>query len=198
MKSISIEGSSYSVRGKVIRESDGSPVSGLQVSAMDKDKIGRDDSLGTAITNKDGFFKIRFDTKDFRELIFDRKPDIYFVISQDGKQILSTRKSAIMNVDERTGPIVLKVPIASPEGRGGTSEEEVKDFKHVPEEGIQISLCAGNKISRIHLESTPEGVSLALVGAASASLARGKRQVVKLDKEAQGGLTLVTVGAANS
>ena len=69
----------------------------------------------------------------------------------------------------------------------------------IPEEGLEYALCEGNTAKRIHLDSTPEGIALSLVGAASATLSKGNRQILKIARNAPGGgLTLVLVGAASA
>ena len=41
----------------------------------------------------------------------------------------------------------------------------------IPEEGLSVSSSKGNKFTRVHLDLGREGITLALVGAASATVA---------------------------
>jgi len=68
----------------------------------------------------------------------------------------------------------------------------------VPAEGISISLTEGNTVQRIHLDlSAQEGISLSMVGAATASLRKGNTQTIKLIPS-KDGITLSMVGAATA
>ncbi len=69
--------------------------------------------------------------------------------------------------------------------------------KHLPKKGIQVAASAGNRLTRIHLDAAEDGVSLALVGAASASLSKGNRHVLTL-RPAESGISLSLVGAASA
>lgn len=113
-KSISISQSgAYTVVGTV-RDQSGAGISGLRVVAFDHDFLLKDDDLGRAVTNSAGVFTISFSKKDFKELFFDKKPDLYFEVFQpDGSHIHSTKSSPIRNADESTGPIILTVNLES-------------------------------------------------------------------------------------
>jgi hypothetical protein len=65
--------------------------SGLTVEALDKDLL-YDDRLGATITNDDGYFEIVYSEKDFKELFFEKRPDIYLRIkNKEGKVIYTTQ-----------------------------------------------------------------------------------------------------------
>ena len=74
---------------------------GLKVEAWDKDKIGKDDYLGSAITDELGNFSISWDGQSHKELIFDKNPDVYFkIFDQDGN--LLRQSEAYSNVNTAT------------------------------------------------------------------------------------------------
>jgi len=67
----------------------------------------------------------------------------------------------------------------------------------IPAEGFSVAVPAGKVLTRVHLDITSEGISLATVGAASAVLKQGNRHQVIL-KPAKDGISLAMVGAAQS
>ncbi|MEX0139608.1 hypothetical protein MRBLMS1_000368 [Massilia sp. LMS1-1-1.1] len=67
----------------------------------------------------------------------------------------------------------------------------------LPSDGISISASPGNKFTRIHLDLANDGVTLAMVGAASALKADDSRHMVTL-KSAADGISLAMVGAASA
>ena len=65
---------------------------GLIVEALDKDLI-LDDRLGSATTNQHGYFEIVYQGKDFKDVFFERKPDIFLrVKNKDGKIIFTSEQ----------------------------------------------------------------------------------------------------------
>ncbi len=77
------------------------------------------------------------------------------------------------------------------------SEKKVKMSKGaLPEDGAEITASPGNKFTRIHLDLADDGITLAMVGAAS-SLSNSNRHTVKLTPT-EDGITLSMVGAASS
>lgn len=105
-QALTIEGSKYQLRGRVLTCS-GKPAAGLLVNAFDKDLISKSDFLGSAITSENGGFDISFDRSAFADFFMDQKPDIYFEVTASGALILSTEESILYNADERTPPITL-------------------------------------------------------------------------------------------
>ncbi|MCU0541834.1 MAG: carboxypeptidase-like regulatory domain-containing protein [Oscillatoriaceae cyanobacterium Prado104] len=65
------------VRGRVTDET-GKGIAGLMVSALDRDRR-YDDKLGSALTNREGEFRITYRVQDFREGL-ERGPDLYVTI----------------------------------------------------------------------------------------------------------------------
>jgi hypothetical protein len=83
------------INGKISNKSN-NPLSNLRIEAWDKDFF-RDDFVGETISDKNGNFKISFTEKRFTELFLDNKPDIYFKIYANDKQIHSTENSVLWN-----------------------------------------------------------------------------------------------------
>lgn len=67
----------------------------------------------------------------------------------------------------------------------------------LPEEGVSVAASEGNRFTRINLDLADDGITLAMVGAASAALKKGNRQMVTL-KPSQEGVVLSVVGAATA
>jgi len=65
----------FRILGKIEEEETGRPLADLIVRAFDRDLIF-DDRVGTATTDEDGRFEIRFSPDDFREL-GESRPDLY-------------------------------------------------------------------------------------------------------------------------
>ncbi|MEM6298775.1 MAG: hypothetical protein AAF740_08825, partial [Bacteroidota bacterium] len=59
----------------------------------------RSDFLGLGLTDQDGNFEVTFNTSDFATRLTDRKPDVYFVIEDDGFVLLDTKKHPIKNAE---------------------------------------------------------------------------------------------------
>jgi hypothetical protein len=66
----------------------------------------------------------------------------------------------------------------------------------VPADGLEITLPEGKTITRVHLDLAKEGVTLAMVGAASSEQKPGNRVKLKVGK-AKEGVSLAMVGAAS-
>jgi len=70
-------------------------------------------------------------------------------------------------------------------------------FDSIPADGISISASPGKVMKRIHLDLADDGISLAMVGAASAALKKGNRHSLTI-KKAGDGISLAMVGAATA
>lgn len=67
----------------------------------------------------------------------------------------------------------------------------------IPQEGVEISASPGNELTRVHLDLAQDGISLSMVGAASATLNSDKRHKVVL-QNSKDGISLSMVGAASA
>jgi hypothetical protein len=110
--SITISGSTYTVRGTVRDQKTNEGVLGLNVVIYDKDILKKDDFLGIGVTNVNGQFEVSFKSSAFSFFIFDRKPDLYFVIDDGGTVLLNTENNVIKNANASTPPINLLVDMS--------------------------------------------------------------------------------------
>lgn len=67
----------------------------------------------------------------------------------------------------------------------------------LPKEGVEIAASKGNKFTRVHLDLAGDGITLAMVGAASSMRDDASRHKLVL-KPAPEGISLSVVGAASS
>jgi hypothetical protein len=101
-------------RTKVKLFVEGSPtewIAGAIVCLYDRDRISRDDHLGTEITNTYGEATFRFTSEQFMDLddrIGGALPELYVeVYDSQGERVLSTRNQAERNAV----PELIRVPI---------------------------------------------------------------------------------------
>lgn len=87
----------FRIIGRVINRLTQRPLAGLRLETWDKDLIC-DDLVGSAISDEHGTFQITFDDSYFRDLFFDRHPDLFFKVFRAGQLIHSTEDSVIWNV----------------------------------------------------------------------------------------------------
>ncbi len=105
----------YEVSGQVIDRQTGSGIEGLRIEAWDKDLI-IDDLVGSTLSRHNGTFHLRFDEAYFRELFFDRKPDLYFKVFRGNQLLTDTRDSVLWNVEGEGVVVTLEVDGASTTG----------------------------------------------------------------------------------
>ena len=76
--------------------------------------------------------------------------------------------------------------------------EEIKriNIGAVPVDGISVQASPGKMITRLHLDLADDGITLAMVGAAS-SLTTGNRHSLEI-KKGSDGISLAMVGAASA
>ncbi len=106
---------------KVELEESKHPLSGVKVSLFDKDKMSKDDLLGTRRTNKKGKIYFKYDSKKFTDLLGDEssfswynvnkfRPDLYVKIyNEKGDVVLSTQAHIRNNAHYNT---VITIPIS--------------------------------------------------------------------------------------
>jgi hypothetical protein len=88
--------SDWVIKGRVTDRSSGEGVAGVKVSAYDKDFLF-DDKLGETTTDAEGYFRIRYATADFRDLI-EANPDVYLkVLNKQGQTLYSSELAVRYN-----------------------------------------------------------------------------------------------------
>ncbi len=131
----------YTIRGRVVNRRTGQGIAELHVEAWDKDRRS-DDPLGSAETDRRGFFEISFDRSAFRrpesgEEPLDYMPDVYFRVYDEEQLLKSTEDSILWNV--RDAALTITIELDHPRGDtprpyllSTASEEEVGDLKVEP------------------------------------------------------------------
>src|SRR6185369_12050787 len=106
-------GKTFRVSGRVIDLASRRGVAGLRVEAWDKDLI-IDELVGSAVTDEQGTFHIKFDESYFKELFLDRRPDLYFKVFSAGALIKNTEDSVLWNVETEETEVTIEVdaPVA--------------------------------------------------------------------------------------
>lgn len=120
---VTITDNVYTVNGTVQLKSTQEGVVDLHVLVYDRDPLNksflenidskvldifRDDFLGIAVTDEQGQFTLSFEKEKFSKL-FERRPDLYFVVKDGGEELLNTRDQFIKNANKQTPAIVLEV-----------------------------------------------------------------------------------------
>jgi len=67
------------VKGRIVDRSGGDPVKGAEVEVWDKDML-IDDYLGTFTTGEDGRFRVDFTWAEYKDTVFDGRPDIFLKV----------------------------------------------------------------------------------------------------------------------
>ena len=98
----------YTIKGRIVNKQTKQGISALRVEAWDKDLVIHD-FVGEAVSAEQGAFRIEFTSERFRELFFDRKPDLFFKVFHEGKQIHSTEDSVIWNYENSEREIVIEI-----------------------------------------------------------------------------------------
>lgn len=98
----------YQINGRVIDVKSKRGIGGLHIEAWDKDLIFND-LVGSDKTDAAGGFRIEFSGSHFRELFFDRSPDLFFKVFSGRKLIKSTRDSVMWNVRAGLTPVEIAI-----------------------------------------------------------------------------------------
>lgn len=105
----------YQIEGRVVESGTGRGVPALRVEAWDKDLVFND-MVGGAVTDTEGRFRIEFSVGYFREIFFDRRPDLFFRVFAGQSLIASTESAVMWNVAAGSIPVEIFV---APTGLGG-------------------------------------------------------------------------------
>ena len=119
-----INDENYLINGQVFHEKTKKGLPGLRVEAWDKDRISKDDYLGSAQTDDAGRFTLRFTSAQFREWFFDRKPDLFFRVYDGDTLVKDTIDDVLWNVDRPEIEIVIAVDIPIEPGEEAEEEQE--------------------------------------------------------------------------
>jgi hypothetical protein len=155
----------HQIKGRVIDSLSRRGVAGLRVEAWDKDLIAND-LVGSDQTGHDGEFNIEFTTGYFQELFFDRKPDLFFKVFDDGELLKSTEDSVVWNVPAGTTPIEILVsaghqsrPLGSSNGDADESDYTVSGVVSSPDRagvnGLRVDVMDRNISGDVLLGSAP-------------------------------------------
>lgn len=67
------------VKGRIVDRDGGRPVKGAVIEVYDKDML-IDDYLGTVTTDQDGRFEVDFTWSNYKEGVFEDRPDIFLEV----------------------------------------------------------------------------------------------------------------------
>lgn len=98
----------FRIHGVVRRRGKKKGIPDLRVQALDKD-LFFDDRLGSATTDSDGRFEIRYAESDFKDF-FDSRPDIYLRISDTAGSVLFTTEDKVRYEARDTEKFIVVLP----------------------------------------------------------------------------------------
>jgi hypothetical protein len=101
----------FRIHGVVRRRGKKKGIPDLRVQALDKD-LFFDDRLGSATTDGDGRFEIRYAESDFKDF-FESRPDIYLRISDAAGSVLFTTEDKVRYEAQDTEKFIVELPAAA-------------------------------------------------------------------------------------
>lgn len=115
----------YTTTVKVVAEGAGKPLSGVKVSLYDKDRLSKDDLLGTADTDEGGEARFRFTSDQFDDedqVLRGQFPDLYAVVhAPDGSQACTGRGEVHDNLPRRHITITVPADVCQQHGWGASA-----------------------------------------------------------------------------
>src|SRR5437016_13484289 len=97
--------STFSISGKIIRQSNRKPIPKLYIEVWDKDGSHKE-MLGSTISDSEGAFTLSMDEGYIGELYKDRYPDVYFKIFAGSILVSSTENTAVVNLHGNTTGLI--------------------------------------------------------------------------------------------
>jgi len=101
----------YIISGQVVHTETNQGLGDLRVKAYDKDYLTQDDYLGSARTDDEGHFTLRFVSEQFREWIFDNKPDLYFRVYAGETLVADTVDGVCWNIADPEIEVIIPVDL---------------------------------------------------------------------------------------
>jgi hypothetical protein len=88
-----------------------------------------DDFLGSATTDANGCFEINYEAKDFMDLLFERKPDIFLRVASQQGQLIHTTEDRIRYDASPSEEFIIKIPrVQLPDEEQNPVEAERQNF----------------------------------------------------------------------
>jgi len=100
----------FSVHGLIQESETGAGIPGLIVEVVDQDKC-RDDRLGSCITDKKGRFNLCYEAEDFRQLYYEKRPDLYLRVKTADDKIIHTTKGKVRYEAGRTEAFIIQLSV---------------------------------------------------------------------------------------
>lgn len=98
----------FRIWGRVVDSRTGQGIGGLRIEAWDQDLVFND-FVGSAVTDSQGAFIIEFDQSYFKEVFFDRRPDLFLKVFWNSRLIKSTKDLVLWNLEAGEKEITVTV-----------------------------------------------------------------------------------------
>jgi len=141
-----MQSNNFTITGNITDRQSKQGISGLRIEAWDKD-LFFDDMVGSAETDAEGLFKIRFNEDHFREL-FERRPDLYF---------------RLYSAEEAISGESFEITVTPPSGKSLTGPGDLTYWNLAPGQthvSISLSIPVASHMLRVegaitHFDSKP-------------------------------------------
>lgn len=129
----------YLIQGKLFNQ-DNQPLAGHRIEAWDKDML-IDDFVAEDISDAEGDFTISFAQNRFRELFFDRKPDLYFKVFLKNNLVYSSENEALWNLEtgDKTIKLIVGRNLQMPNIHGDNNDTYIVKGVVVSNYGVALS-----------------------------------------------------------